>query len=393
MVGYYRQWSKVNRLPEKIVKLADSIQFKNFDDQIKLLDKLIASDKETIILGDFNFDAKCLYKTEYQKTSAEKRYNQIYKTIKNELFSKNFTQLIKENTRENKIMDQIYVNTPTKIKHSSSSLEYTSDHALIKVIRSMKINQIEEKYIKVRNMKNVDFHVLQYNIIQRQEYDNILKSDSSNFTAENLIKIITEEYDKVAPVKKVKIQNKEKDYISDDTKKIINEKNEIYKAYHFTKCNENKLKLKNIKNLVKSKIKSDTNLGKSKEYQKCNNVNKMWKITKNQIWGRDCDFPEKILSENILTEGSKNVSEVMNWYYKNKAENLIRNAPINHDEALKHYKQKIKKPKNKLSINQIKMYDLKKMFNEVKKSFSTGIYNISMKMIDNVKEALFPSIL
>ena len=75
----------------------------------------------------------------------------MYKSVKDHLFSKSMIQIVKNNTRENKILDHIYVNKINKIKNIQVNDDSFSDHSILSISRSMNINDIEETLIIVRN--------------------------------------------------------------------------------------------------------------------------------------------------------------------------------------------------------------------------------------------------
>ena len=128
----------------------------------------------------------------------------MYTSIKNNLFTKNMVQIVKNNTRDNKILDHIYVNKLNKIKHIQVTDDSFSDHSILCISRSMKINSVKENLILVRNIKNIDFYKLENNIFTNTKYLDTLYEKDTNIIAENLIEIIFEEYNKLAPLKKLK---------------------------------------------------------------------------------------------------------------------------------------------------------------------------------------------
>ena len=89
----------------------------------------------------------------------------MYKSIKNHLFTKNMVQMVKNNTRENKILDHIYVNKTNKIKNIQVIDDSYSDHSILSLSRSMVINSIEENLIIVRNLNKIDKYKLENNIL------------------------------------------------------------------------------------------------------------------------------------------------------------------------------------------------------------------------------------
>ena len=153
----------------------------------------------------------------------------MYTTIKNKLFSKNMTQLVKDNTREQQILDHIYTNKVNKIQNVIIKDDSYSDHSILILIRSMKINKVEENLFLSRNINNVDFIKLENSIFNNTKYNSTLSEKNTNQSAENIINIILDEYDIIAPPKKIKIHNNEKETISKSTNILINNKNLFYK--------------------------------------------------------------------------------------------------------------------------------------------------------------------
>ena len=126
----------------------------------------------------------------------------MYISIKNNLFTKNMVQVVKNNTRDDKILDHIYVNKLNKIKHIQVTDDSFSDHSILSISRSMKINSVEENLIVIRNTKNIDLYKLENNIFNNIKYLDTLYEKDTNKIAENIIEIILEEYNKLAPSKK-----------------------------------------------------------------------------------------------------------------------------------------------------------------------------------------------
>ena len=230
VIGYYRQWSDTFNF-KKFKKISISQQNIKFENQMKTINNLMDKDNETILMGDFNFDFNSIGKTENEKTQTEKKFNQMYKSIINNLFTKNMIQIVKNNTRENKILDHIYVNKINKIKNTHVIDDSFSDHSILSVSRSMSISKVEETLLIVRNLKNIDYYKLENNIYNNKKYLETLNENDTNIIAENIIEIILEEYNKLAPSKKIKLKNDEKDNISKATNILIDKKIYFIKRY------------------------------------------------------------------------------------------------------------------------------------------------------------------
>ena len=110
-------------------------------------------------------------------------FYQMYNTIKSKLFTKNMIQLVKNNTREQKILDHIYTNKTNKIKNIIIKDDSFSDHSILIVTRSMKINNVEENLFVYRNTKDLDFYKLENNIFNNPNYSNTLNESNIDLSA------------------------------------------------------------------------------------------------------------------------------------------------------------------------------------------------------------------
>ena len=110
--------------------------------------------------------------------------------IKERMNDNNLKIINKKPTRNNKILDHIYSNKPEKILNTIQQDQTTSDHSIIEMTRSMKINTIEETVILTRNYKIIDYKIINENIINDLNYKNMLTSTDPNFINDNLVKMI-----------------------------------------------------------------------------------------------------------------------------------------------------------------------------------------------------------
>ena len=117
--------------------------------------------REFIFVGDFNIDAAIFYKSETEKTSAEKIYNTMVGYIKSVFFDNNIKIINRKPTRteanKKSVLDHFYTNHPKKIKCVEQNDDTNSDHSMLKILRHMKLTQSEEQYTFTRDYKKIDF--------------------------------------------------------------------------------------------------------------------------------------------------------------------------------------------------------------------------------------------
>ena len=128
IIGFYRQWSKTF-CNKPFEKYSIPQQETNFENQMAKIKEF--SNTETIIMGDFNIDYHIFDKSEDQKINYEKNFKKRLITIKENLLSSNFNQLIKTNTHAHKILDHIYYNNMIKLHRAYVDEDSSSDHKFI----------------------------------------------------------------------------------------------------------------------------------------------------------------------------------------------------------------------------------------------------------------------
>ena len=324
ITGYYRQWKKTE---ESIYRR--KIQNQRFDTQTKLWDNMM-KDKpgtESIIMGDFNINAKIMNKSNNELTEYEKSFIPMIKMIEARLLNNGMKMITENNTRNNTILDHVYTNKIEKIEKINIDEDSMADHHYVEIIRKMKIDQMEETKIETRNYKIIDYEIINNNIINNNNYIRMLEEEDVNYVAENLINVINEELEAQSKMKIITIKE-EKDKTnkySEETLKLIKKKNELYKENSVNKTTENTIELKNIKIEIKTrKTKEDFIYKKNKFSENQNNPKKAWSQSKELLYGKRQDFPDRIIENNIIRIGSKKVSNTMNRFYINKINKIER---------------------------------------------------------------------
>merc|ERR1712105_526436 len=110
--------------------------------------------------------------------------------------------------------------------------------------------------------------------------------------------------------------------------------------------------------------------------------------------GQQFSQPDKMIENNEIKNGSKNVANILNRYYIQKVRKIREDLMNkNKSDPLIHYTNKIPEPDNKLGIKTINMSQLRNIMRSMKKSKSTGVDNVSMEMIINIKLSIEPILL
>ena len=92
-----------------------------------------------------------------------------------------------------------------------------------------------------------------------------------------------------------------------------------------------------MQKVIKTEIYKDNNRSKQKKINSCNgNINKIWKQAKNIFFKQKSNFPEKLIFNNTIYNGSKKVAEELNKFFVKKVQNKIKSIPKNNFDPIKH---------------------------------------------------------
>ena len=155
------------------------------------------------------------------------------------------------------MLDIIMTNRTSKVKSVSQKNDSQSDHSVLTFNRQMKVIQSEELYIKTRKLSNLDTNELNSKIFSHELYYKSLYCNNPNEISDNIIQMVNDIYDEVAPMKKIKIDNNIKFSNNKYTKEAINQRDKAYKLMKRTNLPEDKVNFKNIKITTKRIIRQE----------------------------------------------------------------------------------------------------------------------------------------
>ena len=124
----------------------------------------------------------------------------------------------------------------------------------------MNVQSAEERYMKIRNFKNINNTEINIEILSHKLYEDTLNSTNTEIISENINKIINEVFNKVVPEKKGKCSVNKKVAETKELKVAMNAQNKAYKEMKLNNTDENRLNFKNLrintKKLFKPKVQN-----------------------------------------------------------------------------------------------------------------------------------------
>lgn len=372
---YYREWTGLftsNSAEDQLLRL------KCFLNNVKKSRQ--NQTKEIWIIGDMNLNWKHYFSGEIQN-------RELIEEVKDLMIEEGLTQIVENITRtrvvENRIqegiLDHIYTSDLTKLESLSITEVSCSDHSLITFRRKMAKNSIK-KQVKVRSFKN---------FVEKDFLQDLNKHDWTKVTEEidvdNSTKLFTsyilETLETHAPEKKITINDKHIDNLSELTKTKLRERENAYKQYKETRNNEDKEKWKKLKNKVTNLIDIEK---KQRMNEKFKNQKSTWELLKTMEKKMNTGGPPTKLSDGgKMISGCKAMSTLMNNFFVNKIKNNrnIIEQQIPPYKPEDHLRQALDQNITRWSLKKVKDTQVMKIIEEIKNSTGSGMDGIPNKIL------------
>ena len=344
----------------------------------ELFDQIALTRKYDVILGgDFNID--------YQKWSANRK---ILKDFENRF---GLTQMIHEKTRplhSNTTVDLIFTNNPSFMKVGSLDLNI-SDHLPIYIIREKtKVKSITMEFTG-RTYKNYSKEILglQLNSI---DWSRLLNECNPSLQWKLFVATLLPILDDICPIRKCKYTNSRPEWITAELMELATDRDKAMKIAKREPTLENILRAKTLRNEAKIAFKRiREEFIKSKLEEHANDPKKFWNELGNVIPGNKSQNSSTF---NLFDENSQALSKdvaanYVNDFFATIGQRLATNIddPSEADllsmgnilrEDFLHLPQ--------LQITSFSIEELVKEINNIETYKSSGIHNISSRILKDV---------
>ena len=292
-----------------------------FEMQIELI--TIATNPQTILIGDFNLDYNKKYDVQY---SHKHYFNKLDELID----AKNLIQIVNfdtwsrniNNTLKSSLLDHIYLSNPTKASNLNSIIPPFGDHVLITfaINSESKLNQEVFK----RNWRNYSKHLL----IEKLNSENLHIDTDDVQTYWNCFEsILIDIVDQIAPLEKIGKIKPSNDFTPANIKHKINKRNRLLKKTNSNSTPEKKSLLKTLN----KEIKSYFHYSKSKNVRRgiiAGNSKTLWDAVKIANDKNVSRLPDKLFLSGAEIPDIK-IASTFGDFFVNKVNTITNTCTLN----------------------------------------------------------------
>ena len=380
--GFYREWSHNGSNSEESQLLGLDI----FTLQIESATK---QNKNVILMGDANL---CSLKWETPKYKHKNIAKKLLDTLAQCGLSTaeiGITYLADHAQRNGNIaesaLDHVYFsNSLTHNKVVKKGSNCSSDHLPETVILTDQVSDERMAYTKKivkRSFKN--FTNTKWNeALEKKDWSKIKHSRNLDEMVVIFTELSNEALDEVAPYKEFTVRSKHRFGLSEETKLLMEKRNEARLAVSKVNGNQKVIwlqKYKKLRNQVNNKIRKDTVDFNNKRVDEAKDENEIWNIAK------DITNPKKetewsLKMENGVITDKQQIADHFNKFFVEKIQKLKDNIDNEYvEDPLERLSQKTKQKRSKFSLKQINEKGLLLALKKIKNKKSTGSDGLSQE--------------
>ena len=358
-------------------------------------EKALLEGKEVIAMMDANLDFCKWSRSDLAASDNIRKLRPLIELLFTKIFPHGVSQLVTSPTRvwpgqPDAGLDHLYSNRPFKLSEVYSEFSGASDHKVIKVTRYAKSLQKSVRYIRKRSFKNFNESEFCAAVKNISWWDVYSCEDAQNAT-EVFTSKINNILDKMAPVKTFQVHVKYAAWLSDDTKKLIEDRDHAQAVAAQSRHPDDWRLYKNLRNTVNARKKSEK---KAWEQMKLDNSEQnpstLWKNVKGWLkWGLSGP-PTQLFYNGRLVSSPAGLAGTMNRFFVDKVRLLRNSIPDTDSDPLHKLRESLQDRNCSLNLKPVHPRDISKIISKLKNSKSTGVDDINTRIIKLISQDIVP---
>ena len=295
------------------------------------------------LLGDTNLD-------HLKWARPENGHNTMVDLVKQRIETCGFTQLVQGPTRFwpnslPSLIDQAWTNSPQHIVSTRNINNAVADHNTIEVVIRLKGKFSTPKEIIKRVRTNFD-ETTYRNRLKDVDWDKLYEFNDVNLAYNFFENAIIEILDQLAPMTKVQLNKKHKNWLSTETRKLMTLRDSTRNQARTTNSAATWLDYKSLRNRVTLETRRDKRKHFEKIFINCettNDTKTLYRVTKDQLGWDSGGPPDNFMIEGRKISAPKDMANIQLNTFLNKVEKLRSRLPILKGDPLHFLKKSIQK--------------------------------------------------
>ena len=380
--GFYREWNR-----DGLKNETDQLnRLKHFSEQIQ---KATLENKVLVIMGDANLCSQQWENKDYTNfnVAVELRGILAQNGLKNWDLGKTYMadRLRKDGSLIESAIDHIYTNEGCEKNVSVRKLPISAtDHLpIIAEIINSHPKKIEKKKIIKRSMKNFTQSKWIQSLVET-EWEKLGETEDVNVMAECFNANVTKALDICAPLKTITVHSKHKFGLSENTKALMSERDNIRKKMYKYSSSERKvlqLKYRKLRNAATNQSRKDTKLYNEERIEKAADQKEIWKVV-NDVISPQVKKSLTLNEDGKIIEDEKEIGNIFNSFFIEKIINLRENIDQKMvTDPTEKLKKKMERKNLRFSLKTVSEKKVYKAICSLKKKKSSGSDGLTQEQL------------
>ena len=380
--GFYREWTREG----------DNTQERQIRDTRILssqIERATKEDKHLVVMGDANLCSKKWKDPEYiHRKIAEEMLDTLDQCgLENIELGDTYLadRLNKEGLPISSALDHVYMSSGLIQNSTVKKIEVSStDHVpIIARIQADGRCKQEKRTITKRSMKN--FNSVGWNeSLAKQDWEKLGGTEDVNEMVKYFTEAVVSSLDECAPIKTFTLKPCYVKGITEETKKMMKERDATRKKINKASPMEKKTlheKYKRLRNRTTAQMRRDKIRMNAERIEKAKDVNETWRIVK-EINNPKQESAWKIKNGDVETVDEKEIANTFNKFFVDKVANLKQNIDLSIiKDPLEKLKKKMEGKNLKFSLKPVSEKTVKKAMDKMKKKTSSGKDGLSQECL------------
>ena len=348
-------------------------------------------------MGDFNIDFLNFYKSDLPSNSQSYRLQSLVDELFSRIVPYGVKQCVVGATRQGGVgqvdsgLDHFWTNSLAKVLQIYTQFN-GSDHQVIMGVRYSKLIRNRTKYVKKRSYKNFEEEKF-LDRIKNTSWWEVYRTTDVDEAVDLLTNKINSILDEMAPVKTFQTTTKYCPWLTEETKKLIKQRNDAQKVLSEKKNDENLVNYKNLRNKVTKNIRNDKIKWQKNKLESCNNDSgKLWKNILGWLNWCSSGSPSKLYHGGQIVTSPARLADIMNNFFVNKVTKICSELPNRNDDPLRTLKRIVENRSETFSIKCVHPDDVKKIILCLKNGKSSGMDNIDTYIVKLIVDDILPAV-
>ena len=344
-------------------------------------ERALQSGMEVIVCGDMNLNHLDWGLSRNKQSGQTRKLTSLIELLFQRILPHSVSQCVTVATRfvpgqAQTGLDHVYTNRPDKLSPVQAQFCGGSDHKLIFATRYSRVITRSVRYVRKRCYKNFD-PMLFLSEVQGIRWWDLFQTEDIDLAVRMFSEKITNILDKLAPVRTIQVRRKYIPWLSQETKLLMQQRDQAQIRAARTKSQEDWRNFKSIRNQVTRRLRTEESCWQGKKLKNCSgSPSEQWQQVLGWLGWKSSGSPNQLFHAGRLLNKPSEIADCQNEYFVNKVQQIRDNLPGQVSDPLTKLRFLMRNRHSSFTLQAVHPDTVGKILASLKNSKSCGLDTI-----------------